>query len=92
MSRACDLIVAAHESMIAGCFWRCFVLDRMPVGYRCSSPLMPCDGGAHDFHCNYRLPPRRRGARDMAWGVWGEGRVLSRGCTEGRGAVLGRCR
>eukprot|EP00966_Prymnesium_polylepis_P277847 6419523-Prymnesium_polylepis.1 len=35
---------------------------------------------------------RRRGARDMAWGMWREGRVLSRGCREPRGAEPGRCR
>eukprot|EP00966_Prymnesium_polylepis_P010687 246309-Prymnesium_polylepis.1 len=32
---------------------------------------------------------RWRGARDMAWGMWREGSVLSRGCTEPRGAEPG---
>ena len=38
------------------------------------------------------LATRGRGARDMAWGVGGDGRVLGGGWMEPRGAERGRCR
>eukprot|EP00966_Prymnesium_polylepis_P209079 4843526-Prymnesium_polylepis.1 len=38
-------------------------LDRMLVGFRCSGPLMPCDGGA-------RAPPERRLCGFEIWAFW----------------------
>ena len=38
------------------------------------------------------LATRERGARDMAWGVGGDGRVPGGGWVEPRGAERGRCR
>ena len=52
--------------------------DRMLVGYRCSGPLVPCDGGAH-------APPERRLCVSK-FGRFGKLIFLSRHFCSGRGA------
>eukprot|EP00966_Prymnesium_polylepis_P081977 1898996-Prymnesium_polylepis.1 len=56
---------------------RSWVLTWVPAGGD-----TPAGGGKR--RAMHAQVTRRRGARDMVWGVWREGRVLSRGCTERR--------
>ena len=61
----CALVVVAHDHESMGarpCDGDFSCPDRM-LFYRCSGPLMPCDGGAH-------APPERRLCGFEIWAFW----------------------